>query len=677
MSNPKDSKYGIQSLDFLGDKFKIGYSTLTGKFQTKLGGYLTILMGLLSTSMFFIVMSQFFSKEAPVVMTSSESGSRRTFFDLHKENLYLPLAFLVGPRDIPASQISRYVTLKAIVDEVAFKTNTGGNAFTITPFRSFDYKPCSEIKDPHMQAYLESFVSLPGFGDLISCPDFKGQEKDFIVTSDYITYVSKWTYIKVYPCSLPDRSQCASINEIRAMKVEYGYPSKLLKPSDYKNPVESQPIRYGISIDPRSRKAVKEIVTPQKVFDDTMSLIPAKLRVEYSTLHQESIDLSFRDETRLHCSKAEIDKGVLGRCPEYLTFDYFSSPEIVTTTRSYKKLTTMLGEFGGILKIITTAAFFFYGLYSMRKVKSLLGGIIFGDGEGSEKQLRDLVQKNNLGSKSITKVEKIRDKGVIKATKARELKFEKLVERFVSRRSNVDNLMQKLNLLELIEKVVFKEHEKTLVPLVLLKAEQSELQKHHRLKEQESITRSGKIFEKIEKGRSIPQSTKKTIHSIINQQEASNSTEVGKFSYQKAFDSLLNSNPDSPFCRMIKDYMVSQLEDTFPESGDQGIQIRGEQIKQSNQEVPKTSFLDKETNKYQKIELIQQKSEKNIVEKIQSSSTFMTRKRLSSKGFMRPTNSPVRLRARTLRKGSTNIPRRSLLSMKEEKIQQEKPAPKP
>ena len=416
MRSPNSSKYGVQNLDFLGTKFKIGYSTITGKFQTKLGGYLTILMSVLSTTMFFIVMSQYFSKEAPIVMTSTESGSRETAFDLYGGNLYLPIGFLLGPREIPASQISRYVTIKAIVDVVAFKTNSANHAFDITPFRSFDYKPCSEIEDPHIKAYIDDFVSLPGFGDLVSCPDFKGQEKDFVVTSDYITYVSKWTYIKVYPCSLPDPSQCASVAEINALRGEYGYPSKLLKPSDFENPVESLPIRNGINIDPRSTKVIKEVVKRNKVFDDTISLIPAKLKEEYTTLHQESIDFRVRDQTQLHCPKEEVEKGVLVSCQEYLAFDYFPTGEITVTTRSYKKLTTMLGEFGGILKIITTAVFFVYGVYSMRKVKKLLGGIIFGEGQGSEKELKDLIKKKNLEKRRTTKMEKIRDKGVMNVT---------------------------------------------------------------------------------------------------------------------------------------------------------------------------------------------------------------------------------------------------------------------
>ena len=319
MGKKNQSKYGIQSLDFLGDKFKIGYSTLTGKFQTKLGGYLTILMGLLSTSMFFIVMSQYFSKEAPVVMTSTESGSRENSFSLYDGNLWLPFLLTLGPYGIPSNQASRYVTIKAFMEMINLKrTESKSHSFIVTPFMSFDYKPCSEIDDPHMKAHLDSFVSLPEFAESTLCPDFKGLHKEFVSATSYITYVSKWAAVKVYPCSLPDPSHCASATEINVLKTEYGYPSKLLKPSNYKNPVESVAIRKALFVDPRSTKNVKELVVLNKVFGDTMSLLPAKLKEEYTTLEHDTVDIRVRDHTQLHCPREEVDKGFHGTCKEYI-----------------------------------------------------------------------------------------------------------------------------------------------------------------------------------------------------------------------------------------------------------------------------------------------------------------------------------------------------------------------
>ena len=224
-----------------------------------------------------------------------------------------------------------------------------------------------------------------------------------------------------------------------------------------------------------------------------------------------------------------VDKGVFGGCKEYLSFDFFPDGEVIVTTRSYKSITTMLGEFGGILKIITTAVFFVYGVYSMRKVKSVLGGIIFGEGQGSEKQLRELVDGKKEPSKRVTRVEKIAEKGVMKVT-SEEDEFQKLVERFVSRRSNVDNLMKKLNLLELIERVVFKEHEKTLVPLVLLKAEQSDLQKNQQEDVKKISTEEVEITQNQEKSKIF---AKKSTNAIINKQDLPESNKEDKFSYQR------------------------------------------------------------------------------------------------------------------------------------------------
>ena len=633
-------KHGVQSVDFLGSKFKIGYSTLTGKFQTKLGGYLTILMGLLSTGFFFVVMSQFFNKETPIVMTSTESGSREAIFDLYQGDLYLPLGFLLGPKAIPARQINRYVTIKAFVDEAVFNPDSAEQLYNLTPRRYFSYKPCSLVKDPKITQYLELMSTLPGFKDLMSCPDFEGHHEDFVVSSNYVTYASNWTLIKIYPCSLPDPTQCASAAEINALKVEYGFPSKLLKPSDYKNPVESLPVRVRISIDPRSTKVIKEVVKRNKVFDDTLSLVPAKLKEEYTTLHEESIDLSVRDQTQLHCSRDEVEKGVLGRCPEYISFDYIPSSEVVVTTRSYKKLTAMLGEFGGILKIITTTAFFVYGVYSMRKVKSLLGGIIFEDEEGPQKSLKRLVEGKEEISQMPKRLNKVRPKDTAEAV-PEELSFQMLVERFVSRRSNVDNLMKKLNLLELIEKAVFKEHEKELIPLVLLKAEKSEVkslyQKEENSKNQKPDLGGTQI---IGKNSSSRQTAKKSTNPIISIKGLkTKSPSEGKSSYQQAFDSLLNSHPDSQFSKVIKEYMVSQLEGTFSESSNRPYENFNQQ------EGSRQKFKH---NRSQKIELFGDEERNKKREEDQTPEKKLMRKQDSGgTGYMRPTNSPLRIRRRT------------------------------
>ena len=229
------AKFGIHSLDVLGDKFKIGFPTITGRTQSTLGGILTILMSLTSMSIFVLIMSQYFLKEAPIVMTSSEFGSQIASFQLYDENLYFPFAFAKGSNFVKATEMKRFLTVKIIVVEAAF--NPSNQRFDITPFREFDFIPCTETKDPNVLDVLYKVVSLPEFVELNICPDFQGQEQDFEVFDNYENYTHKWVSIKVYPCTLPDPSQCASAEELKGLRVDYGFPFKLLETSDSDNPV--------------------------------------------------------------------------------------------------------------------------------------------------------------------------------------------------------------------------------------------------------------------------------------------------------------------------------------------------------------------------------------------------------------------------------------------------------
>ena len=545
-SSHSSSKYGIQNLDFLGDKFKIGYSTLTGKFQTKLGGYLTILMGILSISMFFVVMSQFFKKDAPVVMTSTEFGSKVVSFNLYENNLYLPLGWMSQGKVSRAENITRFVTIMAIVNSVTFHPQSE-SGFEVTPYRVFEYVPCSQIEDPKMKDFVQEVVSLPGTDKFMACPDFKGMQDDFVVSDNYQNYTFKWASIKVYPCSLEDKSNCASAEEIKTLNAQYGHPLKLLQTSDYDNPVRSAPPRRSINVDPRTTKVIKEVIRRNRILDDTMSMVAPTLKAEYASMTEESIDYKKRTEAQIYCSKAQIMKGPAGGCQEYLTYDYVPSGEIIVTRRSYKSITMMLGEFGGILKIITTVVFFLYGVYSLRKVKSILGGIIFNT---DDQKLKKLIEKKDPLSKSpetVVRVQKQEDENTETHSSVSRPKYNEIVEELIKDRSNVDSFMQKLNFIDLIEKAVFKDHERALLPVVLLKAKQKELKDQ----KQQKKRKNNKISPKIAKRKNPA-----ILRDMTN-------SEPNDLTLENAYINLVESEPNNQLSKVIKDYMLGELNNTF------------------------------------------------------------------------------------------------------------------
>ena len=89
--------WGIRSLDILGKKFSLSFETSSGKFQTSLGGYLTLALTLISLGTFVLIFSQYFNKDSPVVTTSSEFDSKITQFNLYNEDLSSPMGISLGP----------------------------------------------------------------------------------------------------------------------------------------------------------------------------------------------------------------------------------------------------------------------------------------------------------------------------------------------------------------------------------------------------------------------------------------------------------------------------------------------------------------------------------------------------------------------------------------------------
>ena len=55
--------------------------------------------------------------------------------------------------------------------------------------------------------------------------------------------------------------------------------------------------------------------------------------------------------SQIYCTTAMIDNG---DCEEYFDYVYEMSNEVVIISRRYKKIPVLMGEIGGVLKILTS-----------------------------------------------------------------------------------------------------------------------------------------------------------------------------------------------------------------------------------------------------------------------------------------------------------------------------------
>ena len=193
--------------------------------------------------------------------------------------------------------------------------------------------------------------------------------------------------------------------------------------------------------------------------DDTSRFSEPTIRKEFSTAALHDVDYEGRLETQLHCEMARINMGSIGGCNKYLEFIYAITGEVNIIRRNYRKWTEILGEFGGIMKVISSTVFFFYTLYNIKQVGQYLRGLIFKKEDKRNDFLRKKHKKGHM-----------------------EVSYQQVVKELARSRSCIESLTQRLNNLEVIEKVLLTDEHKALIPLVLYKSKKEEMERELKAK---------------------------------------------------------------------------------------------------------------------------------------------------------------------------------------------------
>ena len=369
-----NSRIGVHSIDFLGQKFSLTYESMNGKFQTNFGGYLTILLGMSSILVSVVIFSQLFNTNAPVVTTSLEFGSEATKYNLYKEDLIMPLSLALQGRVI-TTNLSKYVTLRMMV--TFFRRNNSTGQLEGGVSNIFNYIPCSEINDGKLSEIAQK-VSTGAAGPSVTfCPDLRGQEDQFFVQYDITKFNFTSVKLMVYPCSLPDATQCAPQHEVNQLIFVSTTLEKFFVSSDKKRPMRELNKAYEIRIDASSTKYKVFELKLNRLVDDTSQLSSPKVTKEFTSAQLELSDSSSRNATQVHCSPEILNGPQSYMCAPYMRYSFDATGKTLTMSRSYKGFIIVMGELGGVIKILSAVIFLLYSFYSTGKMKSYFSSTIF------------------------------------------------------------------------------------------------------------------------------------------------------------------------------------------------------------------------------------------------------------------------------------------------------------
>ena len=349
-----------------------------------LGGYVTILLGLVVLLSSVFILSQYFNKEAPIVTTSVEYHSNYTEFDLYEQELFAPVNILVGGTLIPAQGVTRYITAQIEMEEYSFNNQTKNYQLKTT--HTYQYVPCDILKDRKVLDFIDKVNSvaseLRGYG---LCPDFKSE----IAKYRAVRNLSSSTYyspkLSIYPCSLSDQSLCASAQELSYATISYASIEKLIVSSNFEKPVSRLPDTKRITVDLSLKKVRQLELRNNHLEDDTAVFNGPVVKEEFVTQHQVEADFKLRPVGQTYCSPPQIALAAFGGCQQYFLLNYSPSGKIQKIKRSYRKLTMILGELGGFVKLVTTIVFLLYSFYNAWSVKNFIAKKLYhlGDSKGS------------------------------------------------------------------------------------------------------------------------------------------------------------------------------------------------------------------------------------------------------------------------------------------------------
>ena len=177
-----------------------------------------------------------------------------------------------------------------------------------------------------------------------------------------------------------------------------------------------------------------------------------------------------------------------GECDECMEIVYEVDNEVVITKRRYKKIPALLGEFGGMLKLLTST-FVVLSFYYSGAIKSFLFSQVFGIEKSKAEQILkragrslDIVSGENQG----THLKKPRDQGRGPGDKGEASFLRKnnylrnsnpSLKRFrkevVNSKTDIVGLTKTMNLVDVLDGANLNNYHEVLLPLVVLRVNQS------------------------------------------------------------------------------------------------------------------------------------------------------------------------------------------------------------
>ena len=523
-----------QKADVLGAEFQIKYTKESERFQTTLGGCISCLVFLLIGIAILVVARRFFDTSSPSVTISTKFLPKAPKTNFYEEEIFYVFSFFKNFVGLPPTEIQKYITIRLeVLKYVLSGANIGIEFESI-----FNYVPCTQLKE---KMWLENFRK-PGFETIMGyaygfgvCPDITSADKEkYFAEGKFENPPYNQVRIAVYPCSLQNPADCLPM--VGVVSTTLINSKKAFDPANYKNPVTNiLELGRGIVYDLSKYKQIKYRSFRSTVMDATSDFFSETERTNFTEFKFYSKTLNIRDPRKVHCTEAEMNLALGGPCHPYASLDFLASSDAQVISRQYTTLLSSIGELGGIVEVFFMFAGLLYVKYNSHKLAGYVRDKLFGKRWETEivpcldndEESSSLLDSSKLISGAKTKDEKK------KVEENREMVVE-LMDDMLEDNEDGIALFEKIHQMRALEAMLFDEHHKVLLPIVLLN-----IAKQKKAEREKFDANSSNIL----------------VHAIKNAEK--------HMTPEIAYKRLIRSTPDTEVKRAVSEFILKNIPKKF------------------------------------------------------------------------------------------------------------------
>ena len=453
--------------------------------------------------------------------------------------------------NIPPAQVPTFFTMFYTKLRLYQSTAANGTVSLNVYTQQMPIVPCSvALQNQTIAAAYQPFNTSSYFRDYGQLYGFCVQfnESETFVSGAGQQSTADIIAIQFYPCTLTPTTLCAPLATLRTVGILLTLPQPSLNLSNYE-----EPVKFSLSADniffvnegAVQRYYQKLMIT--EIYDQSKYLFQQTLRTNITSIEKVVTNSRGRDATQLFCSKTSL----LSTCSPYLEFQFISGSSKTKYYRSYRTLSQLLSQIGGIRSMALIVFVYINLIYNYYAKKILLVDRVFRffkeakTIDGKNRKVLEPIDtfqmfgsKHNLDKAKISLVNPLEDLDKRTLKKLKEEAYEVIMKNL-----DVITIVREINNLKVLTHLLFKNYHQKLMPIISLNIQCRQDAAEKKLKEMEESSKKKAPLAKPLPGNSMPGSPPNEVMQMdkvpeLLEYEGFQNNDGGKITVEAAFKQL-------------------------------------------------------------------------------------------------------------------------------------------